>query len=97
MHMDDLMVGVVVGYVLRGVVSRGGGRGVDVAQAINGWFNRRRYTKLRLKAERRGFLEQFDREWRYYEHTPFGLQLAVDSTRAYRRAERAHLEAGKNT
>ncbi|AMR77943.1 hypothetical protein A2G96_09430 [Cupriavidus nantongensis] len=96
MHMEELVIGVVVGYVLRGVISgssRTSQRGPDVGQMLNGWFNRRRHEKYRMKAEQRGFLRLFDEEYRNCGDAPYWLQSPASCIKAFRRAEQRHQTA----
>ncbi|AVA38250.1 heme biosynthesis HemY N-terminal domain-containing protein [Cupriavidus metallidurans] len=93
MQTEELIVGVVVGYVLRGVFSRSSRtsqRGPDVGQMLGGWFNRRRHEKYRMKAEQRGFLDLFDEEYSNYVDTPYWLQNPAGCIKAFRRAEQRH-------
>lgn len=94
--MEELIVGVVVGYVLRGVFSRSSRtsqRGADVGQMLNGWSNRRRHEKYRKKAEQRGFLDLFEEEYRNYVDTPYWLQSPASCIKAFRRAEQRYRTA----
>ncbi len=84
--MEEFLLGLVVGVVLCGS-GRRSSPGMPVYAAVNGWFNRRRYAKLRIKAERRGFKSLFDDEYRQYDHIPFGLQNPAYCLRAFQRAQ----------
>jgi hypothetical protein len=91
--MEELVIGAVAGYVLRGFLSggsRNAWRGPDVGQMLNGWFNRRRHEKYRLKAEERGFLKLFDQEYSDYDDAPYWLQSPISCINAFRRAQRLH-------
>lgn len=87
--MEDFLLGLVVGVVLCGN-GRRSTPGMPVYKAVNGWFNRRRHARLRIKAERRGFQNLFDDEYRHYEHIPFGLQNPAYCLRAFQRAQLRH-------
>lgn len=89
-HMQDFLTGLVAGALLCQMGSRRSRRGVDVHAAVIGWFNRRRYARLRIKAEERGFQKMFDEESRYFVHIPFNLQHPADCVRAFQRAQRRH-------
>ncbi|WP_156173988.1 hypothetical protein [Cupriavidus basilensis] len=91
--MEELVIGLVAGYALRGVLSSSSRRGPDVGQMLNGWFNRRRHDKYRRKAEQRGFLDTFDEEFRDYALTPYALQNPASCIRAFHRAQNRHRAA----
>ena len=95
--MEELIVGVVAGWVLRGLASnrsRRSVRGPDaIGQMLNGWFNRRRHTKLRAKAEKRGLVELYDEECHDFLHLPYSEQNPWSCVRAFRRAQQRQAAA----
>ena len=86
----EFLIGIVVGGLLLGGCYTPSRFEDSMYGRLNGWLNKKRYERLKVKAKRLGFEAEFQEEWRHYEDRPFALQNA-ESYRAFYRAK-AHYQ-----